>query len=250
MSEPFRIRPRTDLGFDPVVRSSTGSPRPKLGFEPWITFHQTGVGHLYGDPGDSIQEIQAIERWAASQNKPNEYNYVIAQDEDQDVWEYAGPYQAAHSGGENSQSVGVLFLNGNTEHVTPLQIKKFRWLVYVLKTFAVVSGNVIILPHDQMPGAQTSCPDNVVPESEHWRLREPWDPTPAPPPPPPPPPPPVVTPTVLQTVAIGGDGWWSIARRVYGNTNVKANADALAKANGNGTIKPGDIIAVPGKAVR
>lgn len=228
-----------------------GSPRPKLGFEPWATIHQTGVGVEYGDPGDTPQEIQAIERWAASQNKPNEYNYVIGQDVDNLIYEYAGAYQAAHSGGENGQSVGILFLNGNSEKITDLQIQKFRWLIYVLKAFAVLSGNVIILPHNQMPGAATACPNNVLKTGDLALLRDPWKaPAPQPPTPPPPPPPPVVTPTVLQTVAIGGDGWWSIARRVYGNTDVAANAKALEQANGGITLKPGTVIAVPGRAVR
>ena len=68
-------------------------------------------------------------------------------------------------------------------------------------------------------------------------------------PPPPPTKPPVVTPTVLQTVAISGDGWWSLARRVYGNTNVAAHAQALERANGGIALKPGTVISVPGRAV-
>lgn len=248
MSQPYRIVPRGDIGLDPVVRSSTGAPRPKLGLEPWITLHQPGTDVRYADRGDTAAEILAIESSVAKRKMPNMYNYVIHQDPDDLVHEYAGPHQGAHSGGENSQAVGVLFLNGNSERVTPLQIEKFRWLVWVLQVFTVVSKNVTILGHDDMPGASTACPWNVIPRSELWRLRLPWEP--APPPPPPPPPAPVPVFSGLFTYVKAGDGYWSIARRVYGTARLADDVAALQQANNNKPLKVGDRVAVPGRAVR
>ena len=244
----FKIVTRTEIGLDPIVRSSSGSPRQALGFEPWATVHQTGVDVTYRNRTDVKAEIRKIEQWAAGQGKPNEYNYIIPIFDDEFIYEYAGGFQAAHSAGENGDSIGVLFLNGNNEPMTDTQVAKFRWLVHVLQTFALLSGNCTILPHYAMPGANTGCPKNIM-GNRLTELRTPWT-EPAPPPPPPPPPPIPIVSTVLQTVVQPGDGWWSLARRVYGNTEVSASARALEEANGSITLRPGEVIAVPGKAVR
>ena len=243
----FQVVSRTDIGLDPVVRSSTGSPRPKLGFEPWATIHYTGVDVTYATRS-TPQQILNIEKWAASKDKPNEYNYVIGQENDDKVYEYAGPYQAAHSAGENSESIGILLLNGNREPVTDLQIEKFRWLVSVLQYFAVLSGTCQIVQHYQMPGASTSCAKSVV-GNRLPEFRVPWSVTPPPPPPPPPPSPPPSTDVGLFTLALEGDGWWSIARRVYGNNGVAAAAAALQAANKGNPLHPGTRVEVPGRAV-
>lgn len=53
---------------------------------------------------------------------------------------------------------------------------------------------------------------------------------------------------VLLTEVRPGDGWWSLARRCYGN-NLAANAKRLEDANPDvRTLRPGQLIAVPGRA--
>jgi hypothetical protein len=245
----FKMVGRAEIGLDPVVRDSKGNPRPSLGFEPWATVHQTGVNVIY-KTRDTAQSIRDIEKWAAGQGKPNEYNYVIDQKNDDLIYEYAGAYMAAHSAGENGESIGVLFLNGNSEPITDLQIRKFRFLIHALQVFAVLSGGVTILQHYQMPGANTSCAKNVI-GNRLPELRVPWEvaPAPAPPPPPPPAPAPVPSDAGLVTVVRPGEGWWAIARRVYG-TNLTVNSARLQQANPTvKTLQPGNLVAVPGRAV-
>jgi len=96
----------------------------------------------------------------------------------------------------------------------------------------------------------TSCPGAGIYRQIQAGVFRPDD-TPTPPTPPDPTPtPPPTGDIVLHTVAQSGDGWWAIARRVYGNSDVAANAAALEAANPGVTIHPGDTISVPGRAVR
>ena len=64
--------------------------------EDWEVFH--------ADAGDTVREINSIHNSAVATNKPWEYNYVIHQDDDLLVHEYAGHFRAAHSAGENGLS--------------------------------------------------------------------------------------------------------------------------------------------------
>lgn len=233
----FQVVPRTEIGLSEQVLNSKGKPRPALANARYLTVHYTGVNVRYGDVGDTPAEIRAIERWAAGQAKPNEYNYVIGQDPDDLIYEYAGAYRAAHSAGENDEAVGVLILNGIREPITDLQIDKLRWLRDgVLVPFGVLRTQFEQLPHQRMPGAATACPGDLI--MSRWpQLMAPWvEP---------------VAPTVLWTRVRHGDGYWSIARRVYGDSNVAENASALQAANGDSSVlRPNDLIPVPGLAVR
>ena len=237
----YQVIPRTDIGLDPVVRSSSGSPRPAIADCQWMTIHYTGVDVRYGDTGDTPAEIRAIERWAASQSKPNEYNYVIDQDDGPEVYEYAGPYRAAHSAGENSRAVGVLLLNGTREGPTPVQVDKVRWLRNVLRYFGVLAADSLTTPHRGMPGAATACPGPLI-LGQLDAMRQPWqEPTD------PPPPPPSSWSGLLLRVE-PGDGWWAIARRAYG-TPSGARVELLEDANPSvGTLQPGQLVRVPGVA--
>lgn len=234
----YRIVSRTDIGLDPIVRHSTGDTRPKLANERWMTLHWTGVNVSYSDIGDTGAEIRSIERWAAGQKKPNEYNYVIGQDPDDLLHEYSGAFQAAHSAGENLDSIGVLFLNGTGEPVTDLQIDKARWLRDVLRYYGVLRFAPDVTPHRGMPGANTTCPGDRIAAAapvinQPWQ--EPTEPTPA------------TSTSVLLTRVLPGDGWWTIARRCYG-TNVAANAARLEAANPSTVLRPGALVNVPGRA--
>ena len=156
----YRIVPRTEIGLPAVVTSSTGTPRPPLANEPWITAHYTGVNTVYSgrDVPAQILHIQRI----FSSTKPFEYNYVIGQTDDNLVYEFAGKFRAAHSGGENSDSFGVLFLNGVSEPITDVQQDKWRWLRDVLIADGSLRTDVMQRKHKEMPGAATACPGSLM----------------------------------------------------------------------------------------
>lgn len=232
----YRIVPRTDIGLPDVVRSSTGAPRPPLRNARWVTVHWTGVERNYAG-ADTGEAIRSIERYVAGLGRPWEYNYVIPQ-AGADVYEYAGAYQAAHSAGENSRAVGVLFLNGIHEPLTVSQVDRVRWLVAVCRYFGIASPTSVVTPHGDMPGAATSCPG---PSARWWlgEMRKPYiEPPPAP------------AGTVLLTRVQAGDGWYSIARRCYGPDDLARRVDALIAANRDTPrLTPGAIVNVPGRAV-
>jgi len=92
-----------------------------------------------------------------SNSKPFEYNYVIGQNDDDEIVEFAGKFQAAHSGGENSIAFGVLFLLGVGEPLTDRMIDKWRWLRDVLIFDGSLRPDVDQRPHKLMPRAATAC---------------------------------------------------------------------------------------------
>ena len=149
----MRIVPRTESGLPAVVYNNDGQTRrPALALPtPFLTYHYTGVGVDYTN-ADVAKVIRSIH----INHMANEYNYVIGQQDDGLVHEFAGLYRGAHSGGENSISIGVLFLNGVGEALTPAQIEKFLWL----RRWLADRGATLATPtpHTEMPGAATPCP--------------------------------------------------------------------------------------------
>lgn len=240
----YGIVPRTSIGFDPVVRDSDGDPRPRLANEQYYTCHYTGVNVIYASR-NAPQAIRDIEAYAKRNGKPNEYNYVIAQQNDNNIYEYAGPFQAAHSAGENDESVGVLFLNGISEPPTNLQIDKWRWL---RDRHLIPSGILRASPdqrqHRQMPGAATSCPGQLIVAKWAEFLLPYANGTPTPPPPPPP----IGVRTVLLYKVVSGDSYWRIVEKVSEDGKAtNARVTALQQANSSRALRPGDIINVPGR---
>jgi hypothetical protein len=156
----YRIVTRAEIGLPVNVTNSNGSPRPPLKGASWMTAHYTGNNISYGgkDVAASIRLIQSV----FAKTKPFEYNYVIGLPEDDLVYEYAGTFQAAHSAGENSSAVGVLFLVGVNDAVTPTMINKWRWLREQLALQGVTVRVVDQKMHYQMPGAATACPGNSI----------------------------------------------------------------------------------------
>lgn len=156
----YRIVPRTEYGLPAVVKNSDGSLRPPLYNEKWMTAHYTGnnVDYTNKDVEAVIRQIQAI----FGKSKPFEYNYAIGQQNDDEIHEFAGTFQAAHSAGENLDSFGVLFLLGVGEPLTELMINKWRWLREVLIYTGRLKPDVVQLPHYLMPDAKTQCPGPVV----------------------------------------------------------------------------------------
>jgi|GEM_PF-1480389 len=151
----YRIVPRTEVGLPAVVRDSTGALRPPLYNEPMMTAHYTGnnIDYTGKDTAEITRQIQRV----FSSSKPFEYNYVIGQNDDDEIVEFAGKFQAAHSGGENNISFGVLFLLGVGEQVTDRMIDKWRWLRDVLIYTGALRADVDQRPHKLMPGARTAC---------------------------------------------------------------------------------------------
>ena len=152
----YRIVPRIEAGLPVEVRTSSGGLRPPLSNERWMTAHHTGnnIDYTGKDAAEIARQIQRV----FSASKPFEYNYVIGQEDDDRIIEFAGKFQAAHSGGENGDSFGVLFLLGVGEEITDLMIDKWRWLRDVLIADGSLSPNVEQLQHRQMPRAATACP--------------------------------------------------------------------------------------------
>lgn len=247
----YTIVPRERYGLDPVVRSSNGSPRP-LVRKPaaYVTWHYTGVNVRWGDVGDTEEEIRAIERYAASVNKPNEYNFVIHQDDDLLLHEYAGGYRAAHSAGENSISYGILLLNGTQEPLTPRQIDKARWFRSVLLATKSIDSGTSFRGHRDMPGAATLCPGTLIYPHVHL-LDDPW-PGAAPEPEPKPPTEPT-NPVPVDPPDADGVGYylitdrktpWSISAECYGTGT--RYPEIMAANDPDTTPNPGERWAVPG----
>ncbi len=165
-----RILKRTEYGLPAEVLSSNGTtPRPPLALPVrYLTYHYTGVSsRTYKDAvvGEVIRGIHY--NWMA-----NEYNYVIGQQDDGLVYEFAGLYRGAHSGGENSVAIGVLFLNAVGEPLTDAQVDKFLWLRAHLEEIGAIPAGLVPTPHTEMPGAETPCPGDVI-LPERGRLEAP-----------------------------------------------------------------------------
>lgn len=120
-----------------------------------MTSHYTGTNVDYTDrvTTEVIHQIQRI----FSDTKPFEYNYVIGQEANDEIYEFAGKFRAAHSAGENDTAFGVLFLLGVDEQPTELMIKKWQWLRDVLIADGSLRPDVDQRPHYAMPGAATTC---------------------------------------------------------------------------------------------
>jgi hypothetical protein len=171
----FTIRTRAEIGLPTTVTSSSGSPRPRVNRTArWLTIHYTGVHVAYGDAGDSDAEILGIQDFAVNAEKPFEYNYVIHQTDDDVIHEYAGHFRAAHSGGENSDSYGVLLLNGIGEVPTDAQVRKVRWLRHHLIADGRAPATIEVTPHQKMPGAATACPGPLI-MARLTEMAEPWE---------------------------------------------------------------------------
>jgi hypothetical protein len=163
--------PRTTVFGSVLPTNSTGTPRPLLVSErPYLTIHYTGAG-LWLDPDDTPTELRAIQAYAKSAGKPWEYNWVV--DGQGIVWEYAGDYRAAHSQGDNEVAIGVLLLVGldqavppHLEEPPPSMIQAVRELRQWLVTTDRLAADHQMKQHNQMPGANTSCPGARV--IAHW----------------------------------------------------------------------------------
>ena len=157
----YTLITRTEIGLPSRVLSSSGKQRPRLHNEQWVTYHYTGVSSRNYKTADVAEEIRRIQQVFAT-TKPFEYNYVIGQNEDDLVYEMAGLFQAAHSGGENGQSFGFLFLNAVGEPLTATQIKKAQWLRDALIFQGSLRSQPEQRPHQLMPGAATACPGVLI----------------------------------------------------------------------------------------
>lgn len=239
MNNEFQIIPRQTIGLPVVVRNSDGTLRAPLSNEPWMTIHWPGVDVFFGDVGDTVQEILALQNYAVIAKKPFEYNYVIDQDPTDRIYEYAGTFQAAHSAGENADAVGVLVFNGMKEPFTDLQIRKIQWLrAYLIET-SILRAEVDTRPHREMPGANTACPGWSA-ELRWAEIETPYDPPVLPPPPPP---------DDIQHLVHGlhyvvsGDSPWKVSMLHYGSGT---NWSAIVEYNApDTTMNPGERWKIP-----
>jgi hypothetical protein len=177
VTPPFNLVPRSVVWPGETPTSSTGVVRPLVRRPAlYVTVHYTGAGE-WDDFGDTIPEARAIQVYAQHAKKPWEYNWII--DSEGNVVEYAGFHQAAHSGGENTTAHGVLLLLGVGEPVTEAMKLAFRQLVWWLAQEGATDASTQILPHREMPGAATACPNTLI-LGEWMELTDPWSPPPPP----------------------------------------------------------------------
>ena len=85
------------------------------------------------------------------------YNYAISQAGR--VWEARGARVGAHTIGHNSRWVGVLFIVGNDESLSPAAEKAFRDLRAHLRRKGIGSR---VYGHKQMSGQSTNCPGRRI----------------------------------------------------------------------------------------
>lgn len=178
MTEPM-LHSRAEVFGSAFPTSSSGEVRPALAANrPVLTIHYVGSG-TFIDSGDTPNEMRAIHAWSTSSAKatPWEYNYVV--DGDGELWTYAGERVAAHSAGNNTTSIGVLALAGLNDPVPDAMVLGLRKLRWLLQNVGLLAPNHQLLPHRQMPGANTSCPGPQV--LARWgEIAEPWSPQPDP----------------------------------------------------------------------
>jgi hypothetical protein len=159
------------LGGPAQVSMSNGKPRPPLR-PPLDTFgvHFGGAGTQWLDSGDTIEELRGIElNWARPQNKPNEYN--SANDIDSQTWEYAGPFRAAHSSGNNDNVWGHLVLYG-LERLTEGQAQALIAGIRRARAQCVAAGYLTadheVKGHRELRGASTGCPGPLYTNKRWW----------------------------------------------------------------------------------
>jgi hypothetical protein len=176
------------LGGPGQVSMSDGRPRPALQ-TPLDTFavHFGGAGTQWLDSGDTIQELRGVElNWARPNSKPNEYN--SASDIDSQTWEYAGPFRAAHSRGNNDTAWGHLALYGLevlTEDQAQALIVGIRRTRMQCVKAGYVTASHTVKGHQELSGARTGCPGPLFTNKRWWaQITAPLT-TVTPPPPPP-----------------------------------------------------------------
>ena len=160
------------LGGPEQVSTSSGSPRPALR-TPLATFgvHYAGAGTSWLDSGDTVQELLSVElNHARPSGKPNEYNSVS--DIDSATYEYAGPYRAAHSSGNNDTVWGHLAMYG-LEHLTEAQAQALIIGIRRARRQCVEAGYITadhaVLAHSELPWAATSCPGPLFANKRWWK---------------------------------------------------------------------------------
>lgn len=159
------------LGGPGQVQRSDGSPRPALR-TPLNIFgvHYGGAGTSWLDFGDTANELRGIElNHARPSGKPNEYN--SANDSASETWGYAGPFEAAHSSGNNATVWGHLVIYG-LETLTEDQAQALIRGVRRARAQCVTAGYITpghqVLPHQLLPGARTSCPGPLWTNRRWW----------------------------------------------------------------------------------
>lgn len=153
--------PRAASGLDPIVYSNNGRDRrPLLRSSRYVAYHYTGVNRSYRDT-DASAHVRHLNQIFAT-TKRNEYNYVIPQNDDRAVIEFAGKYEGAHVRGSNGVSIGIYFLNGIRDPLTDSQIRRAQWIRDVLIADGTLRPQPEQRPHRLMPNAATSCPGDLI----------------------------------------------------------------------------------------
>jgi hypothetical protein len=161
-----------DFGGPGVVWGSNRQPRPALRV-PLSTFavHYGGAGTSWLDFGDSAKELRGVEvNHARPNGKPNEYN--SASDSAAETWEYAGPFQAAHSAGNNGTTWGHLAMYGLevlSEADAVGLIRGIRRARAQCVRAGWLTTNHAVKGHGELPKARTACPGPLFTTARWWQ---------------------------------------------------------------------------------
>jgi hypothetical protein len=189
---------RTEFGFPATVFKTGGViPRPALELPAAsVAWHYTGnLSPLStADMAAVVQAMKNLESQAIANDKSNEYNYAIfaLADGTGVIAEYAGRFMAAHSTGNNHNSIGCLFYLGCTRadaqgHPLAFQampdpmVRAYRVLRDVVLTGQrMIDAHTAQVFHKNLPGASTVCPGDGVASRRSDLLARPAGPIPSP----------------------------------------------------------------------
>lgn len=147
MSEHFTFIPKNMWGSVDNTWRPMMAPRRKILF-----VHHT-VTQVMRNP---CANFRIVENVGLSRFGYGSYNYL--QDVTGVIGEMQGGRVGAHTAGRNSQGPSLALI-GNYEHleVSDKQIEAACHFADALRAFNVLDRKFIVLPHMQVPGAQTAC---------------------------------------------------------------------------------------------
>lgn len=215
--------------FDPVTRSD-GKSRGRLDVPlSRLLIHYIGSGRFLHRSDDAAILTSVEVNHARPNKKPNEYNSGSGMNGQS--CEYAGPWRAAHASGKtdgvdnNLVWWGHVVFLGSPE--VPTEEQADQLIAGILKSrrdlvaMGWLTPDHVVEPHRDAPGGiSTTCPGPLLANADWWaRISGPLTGLPV-----------VPAGGPRTTLALPGEGWMSIARRVFGTP---ARWREIAALNGN-----------------
>jgi hypothetical protein len=232
-----------------------GEPRTEKLLDPELYVHHVGGGAWMGGTvplglaasrAAAIDVFQDLNAYAKNTKGYQflDYDALVWYDRFNDiVWiaEGRGEYMSAATRDRNELGEAIV-LCGNTALRAPLPAELegiARAIVWAAQR-GWIAGTATILGHRDNPAHPnaTSCPGKFLYAqlpAIRRRVAELLTPTPS------------TGGHVLLYRVVENDGYWAIARKVYASAVTLARVLELQAANGNKTLKPGDLVNIPGR---